>query len=122
MNPQLAIAAVLSASLAVAHSWLGERWIIQPVLAMENIPQLFGSRRGMKKILRFAWHLTSVFFVGMAAVLLHYSVVGSDRAVLFIISITYLLSAVMTLAVSRGRHYAWVVFVIIGLLTWFSRN
>jgi hypothetical protein len=122
MNPQLATAAVLAASLAVTHSWLGEKWIIQPVLAREDIPTLFGSRRGMKKILRFAWHLTSVFFVGMAAMLLHYSVVGSDRPVLFIITVTYLLSAIMTLVVSRGRHYAWIVFLTIGLLTWFART
>jgi hypothetical protein len=120
MNPQLAIAAVLAASLAVTHSWLGERWIIQPVLAIEDMPKLLGSRRGMKKILRFAWHLTSVFFMAMAAVLLHYSVVGKDRPVLFIIAVTYLLSAVMTLAVSRGRHYAWVIFLIVGVLTCFA--
>jgi hypothetical protein len=122
MNFQLAIAAVFAAALAVTHSWLGEKWIIQPVLAIEDMPKLFGSRRGMKKILRFAWHLTSVFFLGMAAVMLHYSVVGKDRAVLFIIAVTYLLSAVMTLVVSRGRHYAWIVFLTIGLLTWFART
>ena len=122
MNPLLAIAAFLAAGLAVTHSWLGEKWIIQPVLAMENIPPLFGSRRGMKKILRFAWHLTSVFFLGMGAVLLHYSAVGPDKQVLLIITVTYLISAVMTLVVSRGRHYAWVVFLTVGLLAWFSRN
>ena len=118
MNPLLATAAFLAASLAVTHSWLGEKWIIQPVLAMENMPALFGSRRGMKKILRFAWHLTSVLFLCMGAVLLHYSVGEPDKRVLFIITVTYLISAVMTLIVSRGRHYAWVVFLIIGVLTW----
>jgi hypothetical protein len=122
MNPLLATAAFLAAGLAMMHSWLGEKWIIQPVLAMEDMPRLFGSRRGMKKILRFAWHLTSVFFLGMGAVLLHYSVVGPDKRVLFIITVTYLISAVMTLVVSRGRHYAWVVFLTIGLLAWFCRN
>ena len=122
MNPLLATAAFLAAFLATTHSWLGEKWIIQPVLAMENMPALFGSRRGMKKILRFAWHLTSVFFLGMGAVLLHYSVVGPDKRVLFIITVTYLISAVMTLVVSRGRHYAWVVFLTVGLLAWLSRN
>jgi hypothetical protein len=122
MNLSLAIAGVLAALLAITHSWLGEKWIIQPVLAIDNMPALFGSQRGMKKILRFAWHLTSVFFLGMAAVLLHYSVLGKDRHVLFIIAVTYLLSAVMTLAVSRGRHYAWAMFLTIGLLTWFART
>jgi ABC-type transport system involved in cytochrome c biogenesis permease component len=122
MNPQLAIAGVLAALLAVTHSWLGERWIIQPVLAIENMPPLFGSRRGMKKILRFAWHLTSVFVMGMAAVLLHYSQAAKDVAVLTILAGTYFISAIMTVVVSRGRHYAWIVFLTIGLLTWFART
>jgi hypothetical protein len=118
MNPQLAIAGVLAALLAVTHSWLGEKWIIQPVLTIENMPPLFGSRRGMKKILRFAWHLTSVFFIGMGALLWHYSRVAPDRMVLAAIAVTYLVSAIMTLVVSHGRHYAWIVFLTIGVLTW----
>lgn len=119
MNPPLAIAAALAFSLAIGHSWLGERLILQPVLAMENLPKLRGSRRGMQKIVRFAWHLTSVFFIAMAAILFYFSRATKDVPVIEIISATYFLSALITLVVSRGRHYAWVVFLAIGLLTWF---
>jgi len=119
VNLQLSIAALLSATLAISHSWLGERLIVQPVLAMEDLPKLSGSRRGMRKIVRFAWHITSVFFVAMAAILLYFSRVSPDVAVIKIISVTYLLSAVITIVVSRGRHYAWVVFLAVALLTWF---
>jgi hypothetical protein len=119
MNLSLSIAALLSAALAISHSWLGERLILQPVLAMEDLPTLSGSRRGMRKIVRFAWHITSVFFVAMAGVLFYFSRVSPDVAVIKIISVTYLLSAVITIVVSRGRHYAWIVFLAVGLLSWF---
>jgi hypothetical protein len=119
MNAQLSIAALLSATLAVSHSWLGERLILQPILGVQDLPKLSGSHRGMKKIVRFAWHITSVFFVAMAVILFYFSRVAGDQAVIRIISITYLLSAVITIVVSRGRHYAWVVFLAVGLLTWF---
>lgn len=38
----LAIAAALAAILGVTHSWIGERLIIQPVLAAEGFPALRG--------------------------------------------------------------------------------
>jgi hypothetical protein len=119
MNLQLSIAALLSATLAVSHSWLGERLILQPILGLEDLPKLSGSRRGMRKIVRFAWHLTSVYFLAVAAILFYFSRVAGDAAVIKIISVTNLLSAVITFSISRGRHYAWVVFFVVGLLTWF---
>ena len=120
MNVQLAIAALLSAILAVSHSWLGERLILQPILGVQDLPKLSGSRRGMQKIVRFAWHLTSLYFVAMAAILFYYSRGTVDATVVRVIAVTNFLSAILTAAVSRGRHYAWVVFLAIGILSWLS--
>jgi hypothetical protein len=120
MNPQLAIAALLSATLAVGHSWLGERLILQPILGLDDLPKLRGSRRGMQKIVRFAWHLTSLYFLAIAAILFYYSRGTSDPTVIRVIAITSFISSIVTAAVSRGRHYAWVVFLAIGILSWLS--
>ena len=119
MNLQLAIVALLSATLAVSHSWLGERLILQPILGVDDLPKLSGSRPGMQKIVRFAWHLTSLYFVMVGAILFYFSRATRDVTVIEIISVTNFISALITLLVSRGRHYAWVVFLAIGLLTWF---
>ena len=120
MNLQLAIAALLSATLAVTHSWLGERMILQPILGLQELPKLSGSRRGMQKIVRFAWHLTSLYFLAMAAILFYFSSNVREPAVIKIVSITNILSALITIAVSRGRHYAWIVFLAIGIFSWLS--
>jgi hypothetical protein len=117
---QLAIAALLSATLAFAHSWLGERLILQPILGLQDLPRLRGSRRGMQKIVRFAWHLTSLYFLAIAAILFYYSRGTIDATVIRVIAITNFLSAILTAAVSRGRHYAWIVFLAIGILSWLS--
>jgi hypothetical protein len=122
MNLQLAIAGVLAVLLGVTHSWIGERLIVQPVLAAEDFPKLRGSRRGMAKIVRFAWHLTSVYFVAMGTLLLYYSRNPKDATVLTVVAVTYFISAVVTLGASRGRHYAWPIFTIIGVIAWISRN
>jgi hypothetical protein len=120
VETKLAIAALLSGTLAITHSWLGERLILQPVLAMPDLPKLSGSRHGMQKIVRFAWHLTSIYFVAMGAILFYYSRGTIDTTVIRIIAITNFLSSIVTASVSRGRHYAWIVFLAIGILSWLS--
>jgi hypothetical protein len=118
MNVRLAIAALLSASLAVGHSWLGERLILRPILGLDDLPKLNGSQRGMRKIVRFAWHITSAYFIAVAAILFYFGRTTGDPTVIKIISMTNFICAVITIIVSRGRHYAWVVFLVVGLLTW----
>ena len=86
MNLQLAIAALLSTTLAVSHSWLGERLILQPILGVQDLPKLRGSRRGMQKIVRFAWHLTSVYFLAVGVILFYFSRATRDVTVIEIIS------------------------------------
>ena len=60
MRIGLSIAAVLIGGTAVAHSVLGERYILVRLFRRENLPRLFGSDELTKRTLRFAWHLTSV--------------------------------------------------------------
>jgi hypothetical protein len=120
MDLRLLIAGLLSATLAFSHSWLGERMILQPILGMQDLPTLRGSRRGMQKIVRFAWHLTSVYFFAVGAILFYFSRVAADATIIKIIVVTNCLSAIITFSVSRGRHYAWIVFLAIGILSWLS--
>ena len=52
--------------LAIAHSALGESGILRPLFAVEwtvNEP-----RWAVERILRFAWDLTSVTWLGFAAI------------------------------------------------------
>jgi hypothetical protein len=120
MDFKLAIAALLSGTLALGHSWLGERLILQPILGLEDLPKLSGSRRGMRKIVRFAWHITSLYFLAIATILFYFSRSTAEPTVIKIISVTNIVSAMTTLVVSRGRHYAWIVFLAIGILSWLS--
>ena len=63
------VAALLAASLGVAHSYLGERYILIRLLRRDNLPTLFGGVEFTKRTLRFAWHLTSVAWIGLAGLL-----------------------------------------------------
>ena len=119
MSPLLAIAALLAFSLGVAHSWLGERYILIRLFRRE-LPKLFGDDWFTRRVLRFAWHLTTLAWWGLGAILLLAARQGpsTDPAVLRIVAGTFALSGAVTLLASRGRHLAWIVFLTIAALVW----
>lgn len=116
----LATAAVLTVGIGIAHSWLGERHLLVRLLRRADLPPLFGDDRFTRATLRFAWHLTTVAWWGLAAVLLFLSGavrgVSVAHGVLLSIAATFAVSAVVTATASRGRHLAWVVFAAIAVL------
>lgn len=106
----MSIAEILIASsfvlLAVAHSALGETGLLKPLFAaqweLEETP-----RWAAIKIFRFAWHLTSITWLAIAAVVL-----GVD--LMTTIAIMSLVSAALIFVMLRG-HLAWPIFLIGGL-------
>jgi len=116
MNIPLLAGAVLLLFVAVAHSYLGERYILMRLFRRVSLPP-FTSRT-----LRLAWHVTSVLGLGFAAILFMLaSPAGmSARAAAQIVSVTCALCALMAFAFSRGRHLSWIVFLAVALLAWFG--
>jgi len=122
----LLVAGWLAALLGLAHSWLGERYVISRLLRRTDLPKLFGSDLFTRRTLRFAWHLTSVAWFGFAATLW---VLGSPHggeadlagSILGVVARTFALSGLVALVGSRGRHLSWIVFLAIALLVWLAR-
>ena len=122
MNSSLHIAAALAVAVAAAHSCLGERYILVPLFQREDLPRLFGETDFTRRTLRFAWHLTSVAWVGFAGVLvqLSSSTAGAGRPQARLIADTFAVSGIVALVGSRGRHLSWLVFLAIAGLVWFG--
>lgn len=117
MNGWLLTATVLALAAAVAHSYLGERFILMRLLRRPDLPHLFKSDVFTKQILRLAWHVTSIAWCGAAALFWALGR-GGPRLGLQVLSITFLVSAVVTAIGSRGRHLAWLVFAAIAVAGW----
>lgn len=92
--------------LAFAHSALGETDILRPLFAadwtMDKTP-----RWATEKILRFAWHLTSVSWIAVGLIVL-------DVPPLPTVAVMSLVSAAMIFVMLRG-HLAWPIFLLAGL-------
>ena len=120
MNWLLACAAALTVAIGIAHSWLGEVYIIHRLLLRDDLPELFGDDSFTRQTLRFGWHLTTVAWFGLASVmfLLSGAIAGlrAGDAVIFAIAQTFVLSALLALVATRARHLSWLVFAAIAAL------
>jgi len=122
MNKPLLVAAALMGLIAVAHSSLGERYILIRLFRRNNLPNLFGSDEFTKQTLRLAWHITTAMGLGLAAILIVLALPGGEvgRTIPKIISATCVLSGLVAFVGSRGRHLAWIAFFAVAALTWFG--
>ena len=121
MNTFFWTAVVLMAGLALVHSVLGERYILIRLFRRTDLPKLFGSDDFTKRTLRFAWHLTSVVWLGVAAAIF-WLAAGDAAGALRVIAATALVSSVVAAVGSRLRHLSWIVFLVVGAAIWFGSN
>lgn len=121
IGAHLAVALILA--LGIAHSYLGERYILRRLFRREELlPKLFGTTAFTAGTLRFVWHLTTVAWFGIAAVIVQAAnpSVGSG-AVLRTFAVLALASGLFPLWFTRGKHLSWVVFFgVAALLGWAS--
>ena len=114
MNIPLVSAAVLAIAIGAVHSILGERYLIRPILRRTDLPRLFGDDSFTRQTLRYGWHLVTVAWFGLAAVMLVISgalpFVRVGDGVVFAIALTFLVNTILAVVVTRGRHLSWVVF------------
>jgi hypothetical protein len=113
----LYFAALLAVSVGIAHSLLGERYLLTRLFRREGLPKLFGSTEFTVRTLRFAWHVTTIAWWGLAAILIQLAR-GSATAsnVSLAIGVTFVATRLVTLVASRAKHLGWPVFLAIGCI------
>lgn len=118
----LQLAAVLLFLLGLAHSVLGERYILIRLFRRSDLPKLFGGTAFTTRTLRFAWHITTVLWWGLAALLWRLSAgAGDTEELLHIVGLTCIACGLLPLVITRGRHLSWLVlFGAGGLILWQS--
>lgn len=111
----LPAAAVLTFTLGLGHSIIGERKLITPILQLEGLPTPRGSVRQTRQVLRLGWHLTTLLWWAMAVLLLWMHLVPADlsRAFLWMVAIVFGLCGVVPLANGNGRHASWIYFLLV---------
>lgn len=112
----LTAAAAIFVLLAVAHSLLGERFIISRLLRRGDLPKIFGSASFTGQTLRYCWHLTSVLGLGMAYLLIQLGQGDPAVALVRTLAVTAFVGTAMAIVITRGRHLSWVGFLMAGII------
>lgn len=109
----LQLAAVLVVLLGIAHSILGERYILTRLFRRE-LPKLFGGSEFTRNTLRFAWHLTTLLAFALGAILWLLPSAPPPERLARVLGWLLIASGALPLVFTRGRHLAWVVLFAAG--------
>ena len=111
----LLIGSFLLIFIGIVHSYLGEKFILIRLFKLDNLPELLGSDWFTKRVLRFAWHLTTIAWWGFAAILYLLSTPSENiySEILIVISVIFIISGIISFSFTRGKHLSWLFFFII---------
>ncbi|NQY22982.1 MAG: hypothetical protein HRT41_03065 [Campylobacteraceae bacterium] len=118
----LVIASFLLIFIGFVHSYLGEKYILIRLFKNDNLPKLFGSDHFTKRVLRFAWHLTTVSWWGFSAILYFLSnpSLNNRFEILIVITVVFTISGIVSFLFTRGKHLSWLFFFCIASISYFS--
>ena len=117
------IAAVLLFVTGLAHSYLGERYILARLFRQNELPKIFGDTTFTKDTLRFAWHLTTIAWWGFAFILLSLADSPPNPSLIGnVIGATFLVHSGVALFGSKGKHLSWISFLLIGSMVVYASN
>ena len=94
---------------ALAHSIVGEKRLIGPLLA-RDIDLLSGYRASL---VRFAWHFTSLLMIVTALVV---AWPGTPVPLIQITGAMWLLAGVLDAVLTRGKHIGWPLLSVAGIM------
>lgn len=109
------LSATLILATALVHSAVGERKLISPLLAMR--PEGILKRDLARFLIRFAWHLTSLTWVALAAILISFVLKKGEafHCALFAVGISFTASGIYDAFASKGKHIGWPLLTAIGV-------
>jgi hypothetical protein len=122
MNGFLLLAAAVLFCIGIMHSvlaeWKGDRRLVRRITRLTLFDSSEAKDLLAKRIVRLAWHLTSLVWCGTAAVLAYIACVeasDSTTVIVRILSLVFLLHSALSLAIARGRHSSWVGFLMVSV-------
>lgn len=117
MNYWVIVAGLTLLLVAGVHSWLGERRVLGPLLAPGKATGPLAEKEGLRRLLRGAWHFTSVTWFANGLALLALAPAPLDPGAVRVAGIFAALYAgfgIYLLVSYRGRHPGAPFFLVAG--------
>jgi len=127
VNTYLFSAGCLAFLVGIVHSVLGEILIFRHMRMGTLVPTYGGEilKERRVRILWASWHLVTVFGAGLGVSLIGLSFTSSRFASLdfieLVILFSMLVSSLIVLAATKGKHPGWVGLLGVAVLIWLGR-
>ena len=118
----LKLAAAFCLLIGIAHSYLGERFILTRLFKRDNLPKLFGNDHFTKGTLRFCWHIMTfaVWGFGILIWLVAMEYQNLTQAILITCSVVFLASAIVSFAFTKAKHLSWIFLLAISIICFYN--
>lgn len=122
MNYYLLTASILITFVGILHSVLGEKRLFSKLRSGNVVPTQAPSPLQERhiRILWATWHVVSLFGFGYAALLYWFALPSTnivfDIGLRLIFSIPVLVSALLVMWATKGKHPGWVGLLLVGVL------
>lgn len=123
MNVFLIASALLGLFAAVAHIYLGERFVLGPMFEAREGNRVL-SNATMRRLLRWVWHLPSFAWAVVAAATLWFGL-GRPAEPAFLVAIgvgVYATGALANLWAMRGPHVGNIVLALAAITLWLGAS
>lgn len=127
MNWLLIVSAALGFASAFGHAYLGERFVLGPLLKAPGDNRVLNARSS-RSLLRWVWHLPSFAWAQIAAATFYlalspdaFDATATTLLVYFGAGI-YMTGAVLNAWAMRGPHVGNILLTLASLTLWFGAN
>jgi hypothetical protein len=121
MTAALYSAACILALIGIAHSYLGERYLLARLSRHGDLSKVFRNPGFVFQVMRLAWHIASIAWLGFAALL---TLIAhgplTAEAIGTAIGIIFLVHSAASLILARGKHLSWLLFLAVAALTMYG--
>ena len=107
MNAYFVFAALIAFILGIVHSYMGEKYLVSPILRSEHLISALSGSVGLKKVaLRVCWHFATIAMWGTATTLVFLSSLPLSHTSLVVARIISLTFAAYTVLVFLTPGFA----------------
>jgi len=112
------LAAALACATPAGHSWLGEKFVVGPLLMSDPLPPVLKPAIN-RRLVRWVWHLPSAIWAVLGVYILWAALADAmTQGAALVIGAVFAVSGLANLGATRRVHFGWVLLFGIAACLW----
>lgn len=118
LQPLYILAGLLAFVTVAGHSWLGEKFVIGPLLKSEPLPGILKPPVN-RRLIRYVWHLPSAVWAVLGIYILWAGLAGAmTKPTAVILGVVFAVSGLANMTAVRRFHFGWILLFSIVAALW----